>query len=161
MPIDGRGMDQKVLKKPHDVTRAEYALWAWTAWTCLFGIYQTWVGIPEIEQTLNDQTQGMISIAPDDLLHMVIAGYALIALISAFFVYKLNQGKQWARSSFLWGFILQGLTTFLPPYHPLVEYLGDVPDLGLQIYAVIMLYSQKSQTWFRHQNSPKSHALPH
>ena len=145
--------------KPKQVNHAEWALWVWTLWTCLWGVYSTNNNIPEIERSLNEQLQGMVSIPPEALLNYAIGGYAIIGVLSGWFVYKLGHGKQWARSSFLWSFVLQGLTTLAPPYHGLQEHISDIPDLGLQAYAVYLLYSRVCSDWFAHQNSPKTHSL--
>lgn len=134
--------------KSRDVVYAELALGAWTVWTCLFGIYQTWRQIPEIENALNDQLQGMISITPESMLHMAIAGYIGLAAMSALVIIKIGQRKHWARSTTLWSCGLQALTILWPPYHAPLEYLSEVPDLGLQIYAVYFLYTASSRAWF-------------
>jgi hypothetical protein len=134
--------------KPDDVRNAEWILWAWIVWTCVFGIIQTWLNIPAIEQALNDQLQGMISIAPGSMMKMTVAGYGFLAIVSGWFVVKLGQGRQWARSSVLWSYVLQAALLVAPPYPAPVEYLGDVPDLGLQSVAVYLLYRQSSHVWF-------------
>jgi hypothetical protein len=135
-------------QKPRAVLYAELALWAWTAWFCLYGILETWRGIPELEQALGDQLQGMISIAPGTLLAGTIIGYALLSALSAWIVFEIGKGKHWARSSLLWGIGLEIVTIVIPPYHPLLEYLSSIPDLGLQIYAAHLLYTPPGSGWF-------------
>ena len=40
------------------------------------------------------------------------------------------------------------LYTLSPPYHGILGCLTDVPDLGLQIYALVMLYTAPGSGWF-------------
>ena len=134
--------------KPADVLYAELALWAWTAWACLYGIYHTWKQIPEIEDMLTSQLQGFIDIGPDRLLHMAVGGYVSIAIISAFVVYKIGQGKEWARLSLVWGFALEVLIELISAFFEPIEYLSDIPEFGLQIYALYLLYTPASRAWF-------------
>lgn len=147
-------------QKPKNLHRAEQLLWIWTAWFSLFGIYQTWTGLPQLEQQLNEQLQGLVSISPENLLRYAIGGYAGIAVLSGWFVYKLGKGKQWARSSFLWSAIIQAGTTALPPIHEFKDYLGDIPDLGLQISACILLYTPQTNAWFAEKNPPGTIKTP-
>ena len=87
---------------------AERALWAWTAWICLFGVYQTSASIPDLEQaiTITTQLQGMVTITPQTLMAVTVVGYATLALTMMWIVLKIGAGKRWARSSLLLGFIL-------------------------------------------------------
>ena len=85
---------------------AERALWAWTAWICLFGVYQTSASIPDIEQAITTQLQGMVTITPQTLMAVTGVGYAALALTMIWIVLKIGAGKRWARSSLLLGFIL-------------------------------------------------------
>jgi len=61
---------------------------------------------------------------------------------------KIGAGKRWARSSLLLGFILDALYTLSPPHHGILGYLTDVPDWGLQIYTLVMLYTAPGSGWF-------------
>lgn len=144
--------DERKSEKPQNVCRAEKALWAWTAWTCLFGIYQSWIGIPEIEGMMNGPLQGLVPIEPHKLLEWIIAGYAGLAIASAWIVLKIGAGKNWAKSSVLWGFILQAICIVWPPYHLGLDFLADVPDIGLQIYALYLLYTKPGSDWFLARN---------
>jgi len=136
-------------KKPKNVTYAERALYGWTAWTTLFGIYQTYTGLAELATQITEQSSGLVSISPSALLQCAIAGYIAIALISVWIIYEIHKGKHWARSSFLWGFIFQILMFGLPPYHPPLEYLTSIPDITLQIYALYLLYTWPGENWFK------------
>jgi hypothetical protein len=135
-------------EKPKAVLYAERALWAWTAWICLFGVYQTSASIPDIEQAITTQLQGMVTITPQTLIAVTVVGYAALALTMIWIVLKIGAGKRWARSSLLLGFILDALYTLSPPHHGILGYLTDVPDLGLQIYALVMLYTAPGSGWF-------------
>lgn len=95
-----------------------------------------------------EQLQGALTVAPETLLQVTLAVYALLALTLVWFVFKIGQGKPWARTSLLLSFALQALWTAAPPYHGAAEYLPDVPDLGLQIYALYLLYTWPGRAWF-------------
>lgn len=144
-----------MLQKPKDVRTAELILWAWTAWVSLYGIIYTYSHAPQLAQSIIDQTQGLVALDPDDIRPVAIGGYTFIAILSGWFVFKLGHGKHWARSSFLWSFVLQALTTLAPPYHPLMEYMSDIPDLGLQAFAMVLLYKWQSTEWFNHVDPQK------
>ena len=133
---------------PRPILYAQWALYAWIVWTCLFGICQTWAEIPEIKSAMGDQLEGVLPINPDQILMGAIAGYTALALFTFWFAWEIGRAKKWARSSFLWGFILQAVWTFCPPYHPILTYLSDVPDLGFQAYALYLLYSKQANRWF-------------
>jgi hypothetical protein len=135
-------------QKPRNVLYAELALWAWTAWFFFYGVLDTWRSIPEIEQNLNDQLQGMITIAPNTMLAGAIIGYAALAALSAWVVFEIGKGKHWARSSLAWGIGLEMLTIIAPPYHAPMEYLADIPDVGLQAYATWLLFTSPGKEWF-------------
>jgi hypothetical protein len=134
--------------KPRNVLYAEWALWAWTVWICLSGIYQVWSELPEIEQMMSDALQGVYTMQPRALLEMTIAGYGLLALLSAWIIVKIGAGKHWARGSLLWGFGLQAVCIAFPPYRGISEYLADIPDLGLQGIAIFLLYTRPGRGWF-------------
>ena len=136
------------MQKPKAVLAAERALWAWTAWICLFGLYESWTEIPRIEAAITLQLQGMVAITPQTLLALTVAGYAVLALTMVWVIRKIGAGKNWARSSLLLGFILDVLYTLSPPYHGMLSYRTDLPDLGLQIYALYLLYTGPGSFWF-------------
>jgi len=139
--------DHPPLQKPTNVLYAEWALWIWTAWTCLFGIGQSWLQIPEIETAMTDQLQGIFTVPPRTLLAAIIGCYGVLALASAWVVWKIGIGKNWARKSLLWGFVLEVLWIAVPPYS-LSGFLSDIPDFGLQGYALYLLYTAPGKGWF-------------
>ena len=136
------------LTKPNQVLIAEYALWAWTVWTCVFGIVEAWHQIPQVEDLITGNLQGMVSIDANSMMKWVIYGYVGLAAASGWVVYKIGQGKHWARSTTLWGFVLQIGIMVIPPYNTAMEYLMDIPDVGLQLVALHFLYTQPSRAWF-------------
>lgn len=136
------------LQKPKAVFDAERALWAWTGWICVFGLYQSWVEIPRIEAAIGSQLQGMVALAPRTLMAASGAGYAALALTMVWVIFKIGRGRNWARHSLLLGFILDAIYTLSPPYHGLLSYRTDLPDLGLQIYALHRLYTAPGNSWF-------------
>ena len=135
-------------KKPKTIFYAEWALWGWTAWICLFGIYQSLVSLPGIKTMMDEQLQGMISFELKDMRLFVIASYLAMALTLVWFVFKIGQGKRWARTSLLIGVVLQALYIVMSPYQGMLNYLPDVPDIGLQVYALYLLYTWPGRTWF-------------
>ena len=136
-------------RKPNETRYAERALWAWLVWTCPFGVYQTWAALPDLQNTIASELPGVpITIDVNGVMSIVIPVYVVVAAIFAWFILKVGQGKAWARSSVLWGFVLQIFMMIIPPYHPLVEYLGDIPDVGLQAAALYWLYGHASRDWF-------------
>jgi hypothetical protein len=135
--------------KPRAVRDAECALWAWTAWTCLFGLYQAWAGLNENLGQLNDYAQGLLAIDPHQMVKAFIAIYLVVAVLSGWIILRISAGHPWARSSFAWGFALEVLMAALPPYHFTWEVLTALPDYGLQIYALYLLYTAPGRDWFQ------------
>ena len=97
---------------------------------------------------ITEQAQGLFAASPQILLQATIGGYAVLAVISGWIVFRIGAGKKWSRASFLVGFVLDVLWTASPPYRGIVEYLTDVPNLGLQSYAMYLLYTWPGYTWF-------------
>jgi len=139
------------LDKPKAVRNAELALWAWTGWVCLFGLYQTWTEISWIEAILNSQLPGMVALTPQALMVASGAVYAAVALTMGWVVVKIGRGKNWARSSLLVGFILDAIFTLSPPYRDVLK--TALPELGLQIYALFLLYTAPGSGWFHTKTS--------
>ena len=148
-------ISQKPLQKPRNVLYAEWALWVWTTWACLFGMYQSWAGLPQLESQINTESQGMITIAPQTILDWAVVGYLAGAAVSVWFILKIGEGKRWARSSFMWGFALEIVWLAIPPYHGLGDYLTDIPDLALQGYALHLLYTKPGSGWFLRAPQPQ------
>ena len=145
-------MDMRKPEKPKSVLYAVCALTAWTAWICLYGIFETWRSLPEVQAMIDQQLQGAFVVETKTMLQITVAVYGLVAATLAWVVYKLGQGKKWARASLLFSFAVQALWTLAPPYHGVMTYLPDVPDLGLQAYALYLLYTWPGRTWFNRED---------
>jgi hypothetical protein len=135
-------------KKPQAIYYAEWVLWVWTGWECLFGTYQSWVGIPELEKLITDQIQVGIPISPQTFMELIIVAYGMLAALSGWIILQISAGRKWARSSLLWGFVLQVIWWMVSPCHNIIDCLADVPDFGLQGYALYMLYTESGRRWF-------------
>jgi hypothetical protein len=135
-------------QKPKAVLRAQWTLGLWTAWLCLFGLYRSWRSLPGIQDMMTEQLHGAVSVAPETMLEITLVGYALLALTLAWLIFKIGQGKKWARTGLFVSFASQFLWTAIPPYHGIVDYLADAPDLGLQFFALCMLYTWPGRAWF-------------
>ncbi len=134
-----------------NVQRATTALWLWTAWVCLFGLYESWHQVPELNDLLS-QLDGLITISPKSLWPIMVAGYVLLAVVSILVIIGIGRGKNWARSSLMWGVLFQIAGEAFPPYH-IVDFIKDIPDLGLQIFATYMLYTPPGNGWFERKKS--------
>ncbi|MDR3424153.1 MAG: hypothetical protein P4M13_03615 [Alphaproteobacteria bacterium] len=87
------------------------------------------------------------------MLGIIVVGYAVVAALSLWFVAKVGAGKKWARSSFLWSFVLQIAWMLCPPYHGVLDYMTDLPDIALQFSALYLLYTEPGRLWFRQTSS--------
>ena len=137
-----------ITEKPAAVARAEAVLWIWTAWTLALGLYQTWASGAGLDKTVTDQLQGLVTIPPGALQEVVSTGYVLMAVSMAWVIAKIGGGKDWARGSLLLSFVVEALWVMNQP-GPL-DYLADVPDFVLQIYALTLLYTRPGRDWFAH-----------
>lgn len=135
-------------EKPDAVTRAEWILWAWTAWTLVLGLYQTWLSTSGVDKAVTDQLQGIVAIPPGALQEVMSAGYGLMAVSMAWVIAKIGAGKRWARGSLLLSFVVEALWVLNQP-GPL-DYLSDIPDFVMQIYALTLLYTRPGREWFTH-----------
>jgi hypothetical protein len=115
----------------------------------LFGVYQSWLSIPEIEQLISGQLADIITLDSKTLLEIIIVGYGLMAVASAWVVFKIGAGKHWARSSLMWGFALEVAWTACPPYHGVMDFLTGAPDIIMQGYALYLLYTKPGCEWFQ------------
>jgi hypothetical protein len=143
------------IDKPASVGNAERALWLWTIYTCVLGTYQTLKQIPELmDMVTMANLQDSFPINEALMRQWTFYGYAALFVISVWVLWRLNVGRRWARGSVLGGFVIELLIEIVPPYHDLVGYIPDIPDIGLQIYALWLLYNRPGSDWF---NQPKSH----
>lgn len=150
----------QTITKPQAILHAQWALSAWAAWLCLFGIYQSYRDLEEFEALMATQFQGLISISATTMMQISVACYALIALSLVLVILKIGQGKNWARLSILVNLIFQALWTMMPSDQGLLGFLPSVPDLGLQTYALYLLYTADGRTWFNHKARLAQAPLP-
>jgi len=136
-------------QKPSTVLYAEWALWLWTTWTCLFGMYQTGTELPQQVQSLNEQLQGLATIEPKTMMQLAIVGYAVTGISLAWAIYEIGRRKHWPRSSLLWGFAIELVWMLFFPPHGLKEWLTDIPDIALQVIAIYWLYTSPAKEWFQ------------
>jgi hypothetical protein len=130
------------MEKPPAIRHAQLALWLWTLWVSLYGIYDTNRSGPELIDFVNTNIEGY-TLTSHQILMGAIIGYGALALFSAFVIYKIGKGKKWARGSLVAGFLLELAMLAMPPYH-----IADLPDIGLQAYALFLLYSAPARSWF-------------
>ena len=134
--------------KPKNVYLAQGLLFLWTVFTCVYGVYDTWKNLPEIQLMINT-LQGTDFVSLDTLSTGVVVVYFLIALMLIGFVFQIGEGRKWARSSFLWGWVLQAAWTLGQSHQqPIVDYWSDGLDLGLQLIALYLLYEESASSWF-------------
>ena len=138
---------EPVLEKPQAVTRAEWALWVWTAWTFAYGLYRTWGPKTADETAMTDALKGLVAIQPESLHSAMAAGYALMALSMVWVVFKIGDGKPWARGSLLLSFVIEAL--WIGGQSGPFDYVANVPDLAFQIYALYLLYTNPGRLWFK------------
>ena len=94
-----------------------------------------------------------------EFLWAVILTMALTLAIMIWLIYKMDQGRNWARIALLILFLLEGPFSILP----LVRLLSDAPisaTLGLiqfviKTVAFFMLFSVNARSWFR-RSAPSS-----
>ena len=138
---------EPALDKPQAVTRAEWTLWVWTAWTLGYGLYQTWAPSPPDDGGLTDTLKTLVPIPPASLHSAMAAGYALVALSMAWVVFRIGDGKTWARGSLLLSFVVEAV--WIVSQSGPFDFVADLPDMLLQGYAVYLLYTNPGRTWFK------------
>jgi hypothetical protein len=138
--------------KPDTVQHAQYALAAWTAWTCLFGIYQMWTPNGAAQEFV-DQLQAIVSVTPESVHSIAIGAYALIAASMVGVILQIGHGKTWPRTLLMVGFVLEAFWVAGQGEASALGYLADVPDFGLQGYALYLLYTRPGRDWFRRKTT--------
>ena len=134
-------------ERPKAVVHAEWALWTWTAWICLLGIYQTLASPSGADANLIAQVQATAGISLGDLRTVMIVGYVLTAISMALLIAQIGAGKRWVRASVLVSFILEVLWV-IATSDSTADYLTALPDFGLLIYALYLLYTPPGRDWF-------------
>lgn len=126
---------QSAVQKPQTVGTAVNLLWASLA-----------VGLVKMLMDFSN----LSALAPAAFTNFVlIFTFALIG----FLIFKISAGKNWARITFLVMFVL-GMLPTLPlvfsefSRSPVVGALS-VAQIGLQVYALFLLFTQPGSSWFR------------
>ncbi|MEQ1535132.1 MAG: hypothetical protein ABL923_04580 [Burkholderiaceae bacterium] len=126
---------QNAVQKPQPVATAVNLLWASMA-----------VGLVKM---LMDFSY-LSAVAPAAFTNFVLVfTFALIA----FLIFKISVGRNWARITFLVMFVI-GMLPTLPlmlgelSRSPVVGALS-VAQVGLQVYALFLLFTQPGSVWFR------------
>jgi hypothetical protein len=129
-------MTWKYADKTRDVIYAERALWVWAAWVAAYGFYQTLFG------GALGEAQSMVSLPPATLRALTATFYMVAAASVVGLALQVAQGKKWARITLLLSFLLQAVWEL--GGGDILSHLADAPDLGLQGYALYMLYRKPS-----------------
>jgi len=126
---------QNAVQKPQPVATAVNLLWASMA-----------VGLVKILMDFSN----LSAVAPAAFTNFVLVfTFALIA----FLIFKISAGRNWARITFLVMFVI-GMLPTLPlmlgefSRSPVVGALS-VAQVGLQVYALFLLFTQPGSVWFR------------
>jgi glycerol uptake facilitator-like aquaporin len=132
--------------RPKEVKRAEWILWAWTTWICVYGIYQTVAGTSGADAMLGEQLQAVAPEITSGMMKPIILGaYVLVALTMAGVVAQLGKGRRWARFSLVLSFVAEIL--FFTG-GTASDYINYAVDLGLQAAALYLLYTGPGREWF-------------
>ena len=135
-------------QQPKEIAYALIALGFWTIWTTLSGFRETIGILPDVQTAIAQLLDDSMNVNAKTLYNAVIVIYAALAITLLWVMLKIGEGKPWARSSLLWGCVLETAWTIAPPYHELSGYLQDVPELGLQFLALYFLYDKAGSSWF-------------
>ena len=139
--------------RPLEVIRAEWILWAWTAWICVYGVYQTLTGTSGADAMLGQQLQAIADVPPQFLKTTIVIAYVAVGLSMAAVVAQIGRGRRWARLSLLISFLFELLLFAGPQEGGVTGYLALIPDLGLQMAALYLLYTRPGRDWFAHRRA--------
>jgi hypothetical protein len=139
------------IKKPPTIINAEIAFWLWVVWTSIVGVVQA----PKSIADMMGQFDGVFSLDPHTVFKAIVGFYILIAVISGWLIVELGKGKKWARSSAAWGVAFEALCFVCPPSTNISDYLLAVPDYGLQLYGLYVVYTKPGSYWFEQPHSEK------
>lgn len=143
-----RGLFAQPAVRPKEIKRAEWLLWAWTAWICIYGVYQTMSGASGADAMLGQELQSVIDIPPESMRTVIIIAYIAVAVSMAAVVAQIGRGRRWARVSLLISFVFEILLFSGPQESGVTGYLTLIPDLGLQSVALYLLYTKPGRDWF-------------
>ncbi len=134
-------------ERPTAINRAQWVLWAWTAWMCLFGVYQLWT-LPTGFEDVVQQFQSTTGIATGSLRTVGLGFYALVLVSMVTLILQIGAGRRWARFMLLVSFILEAVWV-VGQLDFSADQLADVPDLLFQIYALYLIYTAPGRDWFK------------
>jgi len=126
---------QDSVQKPQSVKTAVNLLWASLA-----------VGLVKMLMDLSN----LSAIAPPAFTNFVLI---FVFAFNAFLIFKISAGRNWARITFLVLFVI-GMLPALPlmlgefSRAPVVGALS-VAQVGLQVYALFLLFTQPGSAWYR------------
>ncbi len=126
---------QNAVQKPQSVASAVNLLWASMA----VGLVKMLMDFPNLS-----------AVAPAAFTNFVLV---FVFALDAFLIFKISAGRNWARITFLVIFVIDMLPT-LPlmlgefSSAPVIGALS-VAQVGLQVYAMFLLFSQPGSGWFR------------
>ena len=123
------------IQKPQSVVIAVNLLWASLA-----------VGLVKMLMDFSN----LSSVAPAAFTNFVLI---FVFSLIGFLVFKISAGRNWARITFLVMFVIGMLPTLPLMFDefsraPVVGALS-VAQVGLQVYALFLLFTQQGSTWFR------------
>jgi hypothetical protein len=87
--------------------------------------------------------QKMVTLPPATIRALTAMFYVLAATSVVGLALQIGQGKRWARIMLLLSFLLQAMWDL--GGGDILSHLADGPDLGLQGYALYMLYRKPSR----------------
>src|SRR5262249_13144656 len=95
---------------------------------------------------LGEQLQAVAPEITSDMMKPIVLGaYVLVALTMAGVVAQIGRGRRWARFSLVLSLVAEALffgggTAW--------DYINTAIDLGLQAYALYLLYTGAGRAWF-------------
>ena len=148
-------MEPTPVKKPADIGRGQLVLWIWTFYATVISGYFDLKELPETVQSINDSAQGLFTVTDDMAFNGIIAEKILIFVVSAWVIATISLRRSGGRNTVLWAVILQAACyPFMGTFSSGKEIAKAIPDIGLQILALALLYSRASTAWFK--TNPKN-----
>ena len=140
-----RDDEAPMIFKPTAVTQAVITVWVWIVFLALSGLYQARIAVPQV----NDMLVMLSTTIDAGTLYWSVAGtYFVGALTMVGVAINLNAGKHAARTALLWAFIIDFIVTVFSFEHTLADYILTPIDIGLQSYALWLVYTKPGSGWF-------------
>lgn len=141
---------ESVFKKPADIGRGQFVLWVWTFYATVVMGYFDLKDLPDTVQSLNDQAQGLFTVTDSMAFNGIIAEKILIFAVSAWVIASISLRRIGGRSTVMWAVLLQAACyPFMGTFSSGKEIAKAIPDIGLQILALALLYSRAGTAWFK------------